>query len=223
MSLRQWARLTWQAEDPAKLAARLGRQLGTPIAPDPQAPGSFVLDLGMATVEIVGWQREATTDEPLEGGRLVFEPLPGGTATPRIESLPDLLLAGVGWATVELDRAESELADWLAGQAADPDDDVSDAHLGARARVRDADGLPGDTMVLLEPTTEGRVAASLVRDGEGPCALYLWAPLGIDVWIAGAKERGETVSARAAGPFGESVLVPGPAAAGPHLVVVERL
>lgn len=223
MSVRQWARLTWQAADPAKLAANLGRRLGTAIEPGPPEAGTFVLDLGMATVEIVGWQREAATDDPLPGGRLVFEPLPGGVATPRIEALPDLLLAGVGWATVELDRAESELADWLAGQPGDPEDDVTDAHLGARARVRDADGLPGDTMVLLEPTTEGRLAASLVRDGEGPCALYLWAPLGIDAWIAGAKERGETVSARAAGPFGESVLLPGPSAAGPHLVVVERL
>ncbi len=223
MSLRQWARLTWQAADPAELAAQLGRQLGTTISPGAPESGSFVLDLGMATVEIVAWQREAPTDDPLPGGRLVFEPLPGGAAKPRIESLPDLLLAGVGWATVELDRAESELADWLAGQAADPDDDVTDAHLGARARVRDADGLPGDTMVLLEPTTEGRLAASLVRDGEGPCALYLWAPLGIDVWIAAARERKVTVTSRAAGPFGEAVLVPGPSTAGPHLVVVERL
>ena len=223
MSLRQWARLTWQAADPVELAGELERRLGTQIKPDPEAPGSFVLDLGMAAVGIVGWQREAPTDDPLPGGRLVFEPLPGGAAAPRIESLPDLLLAGVGWATVELDRAETELADWLAGRAPDPADDVSDAHLGARARVREADGLPGDTMVLLEPTTEGRLAASLVRDGEGPCGLYCWAPLGIDAWLAGARERGVAVSHRAAGPFGESVLVPGPSAAGPHVVVVERL
>ena len=46
-------------------------------------------------------------------------------------------------------------------------DDGAEPHLGARARVRDADGLPGDAMVLLEPTTEGRLAASLARDGEG--------------------------------------------------------
>jgi hypothetical protein len=223
MSLRQWAHLTWQAADPGEFAAELGRQLGIEIEPHPEAPGSFVLDLGMATVEIVAWQRETPDDDPSPSGRLVFEPLPGGAPKPRIESLPDLLLAGVGWATVELDRAESELAEWLAGEPPDPDDDVTDAHLGARARVRDADGLPGDTMVLLEPTTEGRLAASLVRDGEGPCALYLWAPLGIDAWIAAAKGRGVVVSTRAAGPFGEAVLIPGRGPAGPHLVVVERL
>jgi hypothetical protein len=74
--------------------------------------------------------------------------------------------------------------------------------------------------VLLEPSTEGRVAASLARDGEGPCALYLAPAAGLDAWVEAALERGVTVSARREGPFGAQVLLAsGPS--GPHVVVTE--
>ena len=134
------------------------------------------------------WRRESPSDDPLPGGRLVFEGVPGGLAKPVPTELPPLALMGVGWATVELDRAESELAEWLAGEAPDPADDVGDPILGARARLRVADGLPGEKIVLLEPTTEGRLAGSLVRDGEGPCALYVHPSGGLDA-MAGAGAR----------------------------------
>ena len=127
----------------------------------------------------------------------------------------------MGWATVELDRAEAELAEWLAGEAGDPDDDVADPILGARARRRVADGLPGEQIVLLEPTTEGRLAGSLVRDGEGPCALYVHPAGGLDGWLERARERGVGTSSVEAGPFGRSVLVAGGPVAGPHLLVVD--
>jgi hypothetical protein len=74
--------------------------------------------------------------------------------------------------------------------------------------------------VLLEPSTEGRVAASLARDGEGPCALYLRPAAGLDAWTEAARERGVTLSARREGPFGDQVLLAsGPS--GPHVIVTE--
>ena len=117
--------------------------------------------------------------------------------------LPPLLLAGVGWATVELDRAEAELAEWLAGEAPDPaPDDVGADPRRAGAPGEAADGLPGAELVLLEPTTEGRLAASLARDGEGPCALYP-RPAGGARRLVG-RRRGPARSPRARSKTGRS-------------------
>ena len=204
-----WARLTWQAADPAEHAAELARRLGA--------------DLAGTAFHVVPWQRETASDDPHPGGRLVFEPATGEAGSV-IESSPGdaeqgLRLAAIGWATVELDRAEAELAEWLEAEVP-PAKDVAEPLVGARARSRRTDGLPGGTLVLLEPTTEGRLAASLVRDGEGPCTLYLRAPAGLDAWVAAARRRGVTVSAKRKGPLGTGVLVPGPDRAGPHVIVV---
>jgi hypothetical protein len=216
-----WARLTWQAEHPERLAADLERRLGAVSSAHAWQEQAIAIPLGNATLEVVPWRRESPTDDPLPGGRLVFEGVPGGLARAAPAELPPLALAGVGWATVELDRAETELAEWLAGEAPDPADDVADPILGARARLRVADGLPGEEIVLLEPTTEGRVAGSLVRDGEGPCALYVHPAGGLDAWLQRARERGVGTSPVEAGPFGRSVLVAGGPVAGPHLLVVD--
>jgi hypothetical protein len=45
-----------------------------------------------------------------------------------------------------------------------------DDALGARARI---DTRTHPHVILLEPSTEGRLAAALARHGEGPLALYL--------------------------------------------------
>ena len=188
------------------------------------------------------WRREAPDEDPHAGGRLVFEPVEIGAAdageaadeaadratdeaTGRpavgeaIRANPTLRLAGVCWATVELDRAEAELGPWL-GPATAPRDGT-EPHLGARTRARASRGLPGPVLVLAEPVTEGRLAASLARDGEGPCALYLDPVDGLDAWLAGAALRGVAVSAIRRGPLGRSVLIAG-RPSGPHLVVVGR-
>ena len=219
--MRMWARLTWQAEDPEHLAAELARRLGAESCRHDWQELAFAISLGTATLEVVPWRRESPSDDPLPGGRLVFEGVPGGLARSAPAELPPFALAGVGWATVELDRAERELAEWLAGEAPDPADDVADPILGARARVRVADGLPGEAIVLLEPTTEGRIAGSLVRDGEGPCALYVHSTGGLDAWLLRARERGVRTSTVEAGPFGRAVLVAGSPVAGPHLLIVD--
>jgi GNAT superfamily N-acetyltransferase len=111
------------------------------------------------------------------------ESAPAGTA-----------VTGIGWSTVDLERAERELG--LAFQ-----DAVPDAILGARTRINTEHlSVP---LVLLEPATEGRLAASLARLGEGP----------VVTWLAGpAPTAGPAGPAGppALGPFGEERLDPGP-------------
>lgn len=220
--MTRWARLTWQAAEPAALAVALGRRLGVTLEPHEALPDTFVLPLDTADLEVVPWRREAPGDDPQPAGRLVFEPLEDGATDvePR-PVVPPLTLAGVAWATVELDRAEADLEAWLSRVDGLPAAGAAEPHLGARTRIRGAPGLPGEVLVLSEPATEGRLAASLARDGEGPCALYLAWCEGLDAWIRAARARGMTLAGPAAGPFGRSVLLPGGAAAGPHVILVE--
>ncbi len=93
-----------------------------------------------------------------------------GTCAPRLVAL--------GWATVDLERTLADL-----GPTAGPPGPTTgpptpdEPLLGARAALVRA----GPSMlVILEPVTEGRLAAALARHGEGVCALYLRtdAPLG---------------------------------------------
>jgi len=230
--MMRWARVTWQAPDPATFAPALAARLGTTAQPGGGlAPDGWLIDLGSAWLEVRGWLRESPADDPLPGGRLVLEPVGGGEPAPEEAAVTEddgqpaaarpLRLAGLGWATVELDRAVDELGMWL-GDASDPHaPDAVEPLLGARARVRDAGGLPGDAVLLLEPSTEGRLAASLARDGEGAAALYLRPAEGLQAWTTAARTRGVTLSARRVGPLGASVLVTGGPVAGPHLVIVD--
>lgn len=84
---------------------------------------------------------------------------------------------GVGWATVELDRAARELGIAVAEAAADP-------ALGAACRS--AVLADGTVLVLLEPSTEGRLAGTLARLGEGPhVTWWTWdEPVGSGVPVA---------------------------------------
>jgi hypothetical protein len=230
--MTRWARVTWQVPNPATFAPDLAARLGTTAqAGGGLGPGAWTIDLGSASLEIRPWLRESPADDPRPGGRLVLEPVGGGEPTPEDSEVTDgdpptaamrlLRLAGLGWATVELDRAADELGMWL-GDAPEPEaPDATEPLLGARTRLRSAGGLPGDTVLLLEPSTEGRLAASLARDGEGPAALYLRPAAGLRAWAADARARGVRLSARRVGPLGGSVLVAGGPVAGPHLVIVD--
>ena len=81
-------------------------------------------------------------------------------------------LVALGWATVDLERTAVALRPLEAVPA--PDEEV----LAARAWVaREASGIAGVDLVLLEPLAEGPLAAALARHGEGPVALYLSADL----------------------------------------------
>ena len=85
---------------------------------------------------------------------------------PRVAELP---ITAIGWASVDADRALEELGGG-AWQAVD-----REALLGARVwrRAPAADG--GIELRVLEPDTEGRLAAFLARFGEGVAAVYLRA------------------------------------------------
>jgi hypothetical protein len=122
-------------------------------------------------------------------------------------------LVGIGWATVELDRAEAELSAALGVDEGGWEDAPRDALLGASARIARLSE-PALAVVLLEPDTEGRLAATLARSGEGAAVAYVAAPA--------APFEGIVLSRAAATPLGRGRLLVGGRAWGPHLVVVER-
>jgi len=125
----------------------------------------------------------------------------------------------IGWATVELERAERELAGTLAiGSRGAFRSGLADGILGAACRmVRPDPG--GPWLVLLEPTTEGRLAATLARSGEGVAAVYVARAPGDEG--ASAVEPGlPGLPSPASGPFGVSRLLAG-GRHGPYLILVE--
>lgn len=134
------------------------------------------------------------------------------------DHLARLELAGIGWATVELERAAREVgaevgidpAAWVPG--------TRDAVLGARAWIALAPGDGGPAIVLLEPDTEGRLAATLARFGEGVAAVYLRDP----VVGASAPDRASATAA-AQSALGPARLVSGSPSWGPHVLLLEPL
>jgi hypothetical protein len=122
-----------------------------------------------------------------------------------------------GWATVELERAAREVADTLAALGRPRLEPASpDSLLGATAHLL---RFPDDKdLLLLEPSTEGLLAGSLARFGEGSVALYLVAgPEAARV----ARDAGFTLSAPGGGPLGRERRVLGGPRWGPHLLLVE--
>jgi hypothetical protein len=128
--------------------------------------------------------------------------------------LADLPVAGIGWATVELDRPARQLS------GAGPFSAVSrDGSLGAAAR-RSPIGKAGSpehalpAIVLLEPDIEGLLAAALARFGEGVLAVYLGPLDRADV------DDTPRLGPPRAGPLGPARLVVGRPAWGPHVYVL---
>ena len=135
-----------------------------------------------------------------------------------------LRLAGIGWATVELERGAEELAAafrriglpeprWSPGQR--------DELLGSTAWVSreawPAEGMDqAPALVLLEPDTEGRLAATLARFDEGVAAAYL-APQGGASTVDPAR-----LGRSSAGPLGNGRLVLARPAWGPNVIVLDR-
>jgi hypothetical protein len=124
-----------------------------------------------------------------------------------------------GWATVELDRAEREVVLPRGWPRAIPADD--DLPLGATTRVASSpEG--AETIVLLEPVTEGLLAASLARHGEAFLVDYLLVAGPLDEAVRRAREEGLTLSALSSGPFGPERLAAGSPRWGPHLILAGR-
>lgn len=133
-----------------------------------------------------------------------------GDAMGRLIAAATPSATNVGWATVELDRVERQLVGCATGLTPPTMPDLEEPLLGARAR------LIGE-VVLLEPSTEGPLAAALARHGEGPLALYLVAA---SEAVERVRAAGFQLSTAATGPLGEErrVLV-GPRD-GPFLLLV---
>lgn len=121
----------------------------------------------------------------------------------------------VGWATVELDRAARELSHLLVA-GSEFSTAASSLILGARCRVGSAAApaavASGLRIVLLEPDTEGRLAAILARSGEGWAATW---------WLRPAA--GDALSTARPGPLGEERLLLGGPATGRHRLVVDAV
>jgi hypothetical protein len=121
------------------------------------------------------------------------------------------------WATVDADRALRDLGRSAERLADDP-------LLGASIRVvRDeTDAAAALAIALAEPATEGLLAATLARFGEGPAGRYIDATDGLAAVVRRAAAAQIPLSRPAGGPFGRSMLILAGPAAGPHLILVER-
>lgn len=136
------------------------------------------------------------------------------------QASPDAIVAGtgagradrcaIGWATVELDRAASELAADLGISPGAFVDALDSLTLGARCRVA-ASVLPGGlTLAILEPAWEGRLAATLARLGEGPAVTWYRTDTPVDIHASSPRS----------GPFGSERLVTGDPVHGPHRLLI---
>jgi hypothetical protein len=124
-----------------------------------------------------------------------------------------LPVIGLAWATVDTDRAVAELTRALR-DAAPFEPGVAEALLGGSSLLGRA--MAGRVrLVILEPSTESRLAATLARHDEGPAGLW--------VRLSGrALPADLALSDPADGPFGRERLVLGAPIGGPHLLVVEE-
>ena len=130
-----------------------------------------------------------------------------------------LRVIATGIATLDLDQAEERaratIAHWAISDAPD------DVLLGARCRIVIVED--GPSLVLLEPNTESRLAASLARYGQEPVVSYMSSVVPGDDVVGSAATAGIRLSPPTPGPLGMSRLVLGGPAWGPHLILVEHL
>jgi hypothetical protein len=118
--------------------------------------------------------------------------------------------------TVDLERALAEL-DAVAGEGALAEDVL----LGARIVL-----LAERRIALAEPSTEGRLAASLARLGEGTVGRYVACGGAGGTPFAAVRRRaaeaGLVLSRPAPGPFGQEILVVTRPVGSPSLLLVQR-
>jgi hypothetical protein len=124
---------------------------------------------------------------------------------------PGARLHALGWATVDLDRATAELAGELGLVPGAFAEAAGSATLGARCQVAPAALPDGLTLVILEPSSEGRLATTLARLDEGPAV----------AWYAVEPGEAGVPGLPRSGPFGPEHLVGGDPIHGPHRFLIE--
>ena len=131
------------------------------------------------------------------------------------------------WATVDLERVLADVASGVErafpgdveARREPPGPLLHDPLIGARIRLL----RPPDraAIALAEPSTEGRLAATLARHGEGGVGRYLAVPAGLDAVRGRAAAAGVPISRPETGPFGPEVLVLGGRVGGRIVILVE--
>jgi hypothetical protein len=192
--------IRWSTRDPDALVARL-RGAGFAVE------SGRVLAFPSATIGIDAGTSPTDRLEIAEGSAS-----PGSSTGPHPNRVEDVL--AVGWATVDRERFVAGLGIGAVAQLPD------DPHLGAFV-VRH--GLTRPLALVIEPATEGRLAATLARSGEGPTAIYLGLGAGgMQRFAAAAHPGGNPVSAVRPGPLGPSGILLGGAVWDPAVVLVAR-
>jgi hypothetical protein len=125
-----------------------------------------------------------------------------------------IVLASI-WATVDLGRRLD--GPGLPLPTAEPSDDPL---LGAWVVVMAPDA-EGSRLAIAEPNTEGRLAATLARHGEGLAGRYVAVADGLAIARSRAADAGIAVSRVEEGPFGPSMLVLIGPVSGPHLILCD--
>ena len=121
------------------------------------------------------------------------------------------------WATVDLERALRDLGVAVDGPGVPPT--IEDPLLGARVALVDT---ALGRLAVAEPSTEGRLAAALARNDEGPTGRYLAVGIALPELAARAAAAGVRLSAPVAGPFGRAVVVLGGRIGDLDLILVPR-
>ena len=129
-----------------------------------------------------------------------------------------LTVVARGYATLDLDEAQTNATRSITHHEVRSAAD--DTLLGARCRI--VVTVDGPWIVLLEPSTEGRLAASLARHGPGPVVEYLAPAAPGEEAVAAAARARIPLSPPAGGPLGKERLVLGNPAWGPHLILLDE-
>ncbi len=174
------------------------------------APAARFLALGWATVDL---ERAASTWRHVRWEAAPRDSLVGARAI--------VGRAGVDAATAEtLIHAHADVDVAPPTRPAPGDPEPADPSLTDPGVAADPGPAAAVTIVLLEPDTEGWLASSLARHGEGPAVVYVRVPMST---IAGMSERLARLDIRArdgTGPFGPEWALVGPHASGPTVVLV---
>ena len=129
-------------------------------------------------------------------------------AGPRAVTLAEI------WATVDTDRALADLDARVGSPVA------NDELLGARVSVIPATAVR-PVLAVAEPITEGRLAATLARHGEGSVGRYVAVADDLAAARGRAAAAGIALSRIVEGPFGPSMLVLLGPVTGPHLILCD--